>query len=255
MKRTLLLRIAAPMQSWGVAGKFEQRTTAAEPTKSGVLGMLAAALGRKRNEDITDLAELDFGVRIDQGGKLIRDYQTVKYIRDNFEKPYGTHVDQGKCQLTERFYLADAVFLVALEGEAELIEQLNEAVQSPMYPLFLGRRSCPPTGRISLGVVDMSLEEALRTTDWQASKWYIEKLRRERGVSYKKAKVLLVLESNFGIGQQRRDVPVSYSWTHRKHDYRYVVDTSVTVGEIHRTSTEEVTETEHDVFAACGGDA
>lgn len=42
---TLLLRLAAPLQSWGSDSKFETRKTGREPTKSGVVGLLAAALG------------------------------------------------------------------------------------------------------------------------------------------------------------------------------------------------------------------
>ena len=43
---TLLLRLAAPMQAWGAEAKFDRRTTQREPTKSGVTGLVAAALGR-----------------------------------------------------------------------------------------------------------------------------------------------------------------------------------------------------------------
>jgi CRISPR system Cascade subunit CasD len=52
---TLLLRLAAPIQAWGV-DKFERRGTERIPTKSGVIGLLAAALGRRRNESIEDLS-------------------------------------------------------------------------------------------------------------------------------------------------------------------------------------------------------
>lgn len=45
---TLLLRLAAPLQSWGSDSKFETRKTDREPTKSGVVGLLAAALGLRR---------------------------------------------------------------------------------------------------------------------------------------------------------------------------------------------------------------
>ena len=130
---TLLLRLSSPMQSWGVKAKFNRRTTERAPTKSGVIGMIAAALGRRRNEDISDLAALRFGVRTDSGGTLLRDYHTAKSL----EEPYVTH----------RYYLCDAVFLAGLEGDAALLHTIDAALGRPAFPLFLGRRSCPPGGQ------------------------------------------------------------------------------------------------------------
>ena len=65
---TLLLRLAAPIQSWGVASKFDTRDTAREPSRSGVIGLLSAALGRSRTDNLDDLKTLRFGVRIDRTG-------------------------------------------------------------------------------------------------------------------------------------------------------------------------------------------
>jgi CRISPR system Cascade subunit CasD len=96
----LLLRLAGPLQSWGSAARFARRTTENAPTKSGVLGLLAAAEGRPRTADLSDLAALRFGVRIDQPGTRLRDFQTAH------------HQDSGKAMpLSDRFYLADAVFV------------------------------------------------------------------------------------------------------------------------------------------------
>ncbi len=85
---TLLLRLAAPLQSWGVASKFDTRDTAREPTKSGVIGLLAAALGRSRTESLDDLKELRFGVRIDQPGTFLRDFHTAR--RNKQDPPFVT---------------------------------------------------------------------------------------------------------------------------------------------------------------------
>ena len=57
---TLLLRLAAPLQAWGTDSKFETRRTNQEPSKSGVIGMLAAALGLPRDADLSALAALVF---------------------------------------------------------------------------------------------------------------------------------------------------------------------------------------------------
>ena len=126
MSKTLLLRLAAPMQSWGVASKYTTRDTAMEPSKSGVIGLLAAALGRGRDESIEDLAGLKFGVRADQPGELMRDFHTAEGRTKQGEK---------RNYVTERYYIADAVFVVALEGEDELIKTLSEAIESPYHAL------------------------------------------------------------------------------------------------------------------------
>ena len=78
---TLLLRFAAPLQSWGINSKFDRRDTYNAPTKSGIIGLLGAALGLQRNETtefkkLTD--NLRIGIRVDKEGVLLRDYQTVQ---------------------------------------------------------------------------------------------------------------------------------------------------------------------------------
>lgn len=67
---TLFLRLEAPLQSWGLQGKLVFRDSAREPTKSGVVGLLACALGRERWKFIGDLAGLEMGVRVDREGVL-----------------------------------------------------------------------------------------------------------------------------------------------------------------------------------------
>ena len=84
---TLLLRLAGPLQSWGDSSRFTRRETRAEPTKSGVLGLLAAAQGRRRTDPILDLAALRFGVRIDQPGRLPAAFQPAIRWRDGQSLP------------------------------------------------------------------------------------------------------------------------------------------------------------------------
>ena len=76
---TLLLRLAAPMQAWGIASNFDTRKMALAPTKSGVIGLLAAALGIRRDapERLTPLNQLRFGVRTDRAGSLLVDFHTA----------------------------------------------------------------------------------------------------------------------------------------------------------------------------------
>ena len=75
---TLLLRLAAPLQAWGTDSKFEVRRTNREPSKSGVIGLLAAALGLRRDADLSKLSALRFGVRVDRNGEVIKDFHMAK---------------------------------------------------------------------------------------------------------------------------------------------------------------------------------
>lgn len=200
---TLLLRLAAPMQAWGAEAKFERRTTQREPTKSGVTGLIAAALGRKRNESVDDIAALRFGVRADRPGELLRDYHIANRVKP--DPPY----------VTQRYYIADAIFVAGLEGDDELLEKIEAALQRPMYPLFLGRRSCPPSGRVSLGIRrNMTLEQALENEPLQ--------LCASRMGASVPQRLRIVCESAAGEHGMYfvRDVPISFSQEHRMFGFR-----------------------------------
>lgn len=158
----LVLQLAGPLQSWGTGSEFNRRETAQEPTKSGVVGLLAAALGRHRQEPIDDLTALRLGVRADQPGTVLRDYHTASDHRGRpllsaqvSKKGEQKPTTPAKyTQVTQRFYLQDAVFLAALQGPAALLKQLDGALRAPVFPLALGRRSCPPSRPLSLGLAE-----------------------------------------------------------------------------------------------------
>ena len=151
---TLLLRLAAPLQAWGTDSKFEVRRTNREPSKSGVIGLLAAALGLRRDADLSELSALRFGVRVDRNGEVIKDFHMAKAEKTSY--------------LTYRYYLSDAIFLVGLESEnRSILEKIERALRNPCFPLFLGRRSCPPTLPLVLGIREEALEMALREEENQ----------------------------------------------------------------------------------------
>lgn len=157
---TLLLRLQGPMQSWGTTSRFDERDTQLEPSKSGVLGLLCAALGRDRSEPVADLAALRMGVRVDREGVPMRDYQTATGVLIASGKP-----DLTRTVVSPRFYLSDAVFLVGLEGEdRSLLERILAALRAPVWPLALGRKSFVPGLPVMLpdGLLDLPLEAALR---------------------------------------------------------------------------------------------
>ncbi|MFC5846819.1 type I-E CRISPR-associated protein Cas5/CasD [Deinococcus petrolearius] len=132
---TLLIPLAGPMQSWGTRSRFDDRDTEPEPTKSGVLGLAAAALGIDRAEPVAHLAALAFGVRVDRPGLPLHDYHTAQL---------HPGVRGAGTSLTRRAYLADAAFWAALSGDSALLADLHAALRSPCWPLSLGRRAFVP---------------------------------------------------------------------------------------------------------------
>lgn len=154
---TLLLRLQAPMQSWGVSSLFTDRDSAREPSKSGVIGLICAALGRPRWANISDLTQLLMGVRVDREGVLEKDFQ----IAQNIMPADGSRPD--KIVTSNRYYLSDAVFLVGLEGEINLLDTIQKALLKPRWPLYLGRRAFPPSAPVYLhdSLQNKNLLEAL----------------------------------------------------------------------------------------------
>ncbi|GAA5785388.1 type I-E CRISPR-associated protein Cas5/CasD [Chitiniphilus shinanonensis] len=156
---TLLLRLQGPFQSWGVTSRFDERDTQLEPSKSGVLGLICAALGRDRSEPLDDLAALRMGVRVDREGVPMRDYQTATGVMIASGKP-----DLRRTVISPRFYLADAAFLVGLEGTDQmLLARVHDALRAPHWPLALGRKSFAPGEPVWLpdGLSPLGLEAAL----------------------------------------------------------------------------------------------
>lgn len=166
MANTLFLRLEGPMQSWGERARWSVRDTANEPTKSGIVGLLACAMGLNTDEQLINLSRsIRIGVRCDRPGMILRDYHT---IIGGVVSAEGKIKVNAKTKLPEtlvstRFYLADASFLVAVQSEDANVERLALSVQDPIWPYFLGRKSCPPAAPIFAGLGDFpSLENALQ---------------------------------------------------------------------------------------------
>ena len=197
---TLLLRLAAPLQSWGIDSKFDIRRTGREPSKSGVIGLICAAFGIKRDDDemVSQLATLRFGVRVDKEGHFMRDFHIASSKK-------------GDSYVTNRYYLADAEFLVGFESaDEELLKRIEYALLNPVFPLYLGRRSCPPTGRLCLGIRKRELEDAL-----------LEEAFRNESVET----VRIILDAKEGEdGNIVKDLPISYNPEKRKHAFRKVTE-------------------------------
>jgi CRISPR system Cascade subunit CasD len=217
--KSVLVRLAGPLQAWGTQGRFGIRDTDREPSKSGVLGLVGAALGMSRDDNarLEQLRRLAFAVRVDREGIPLRDYHTVGGGRSTRDE-YGLwSIEGGKkiaglTAVTERLYLADASFLTALGSEDdELIGRVARALQDPVWPPFLGRRACAPAEPLYAGTVNIAPDAALRQTPMT---------RRDRADAPDRLR--LVLETDADNGRPRQDDPESFALYGRRHGLRYV---------------------------------
>ena len=208
---TLLLRLVGPMQSWGTTSRFDQRDTGKEPSKSGVIGLVAAALGIDRENwtDLEPLTKLSMGIRHDRPGVPKRDYQTAQHIIS------ADHSKVHETAVTTRDYLADAAFLVGLATDDHaLLDRIHKALDNPVWPLALGRKAYVPSESVWMpdALLNLPLREALACWPWIASPRKWEKLPE---------KLLVSLESTDGSGGLKMDQPLS-SFAERRFGARFV---------------------------------
>ena len=136
--KTILLKFAGPLQSWGTDSHFESRFTDFHTSKSAVIGLIAASLGINREDDekLRQLDVLSFATRVDQKGSLLQDYHIAQKYKKNgdFERNY----------VTNRYYLEDSVSIVAIGCEDdELMGKIDKALKNPYYAYFMGRNLLP----------------------------------------------------------------------------------------------------------------
>lgn len=202
MTTTLLLRLAAPRQSWGEVGTERFRPTAKIPTYTGVRGLLAACLGVPRGEDHPALEEIALSVRVDRPGTPESDFHTVsppppdlaiarqhsyrvgrydaRSGRADFTVPLGNgrpweagkNARQPSTHRSDRQYLAGAEFIAAVTGDVGTIDQVASAAHRPVFTPYLGRQAFAPTFPFHLGVRDgdgLSVLSTLPTTSTRAA--------------------------------------------------------------------------------------
>ena len=155
---SLVVPLAGPMQSWSTS-RHRSRATQRTPTKCGVVGMIAASLGLKRNDDISELASLRMGVRVDEPGIVLTDLVTAQ----DASSADGTKVHPQHKRTLQ--YLADAAFLVVLEGDYYLLEEVHAALAVPTFPIYFGRRGYYPgfPPFVVNGLKEAPLEEVIAT--------------------------------------------------------------------------------------------
>lgn len=217
--KTLVLKLSGPMQSWGTSSNYEYRKTDYYPSKSGVIGLIAASLGLGRDsKHIAELNDLDFAVRIDQPGVLKRDFQIAASCDDKTMKPVRNYV-------VKREYMEDAVYLVALGGDKALIDKVREALCNPYYQQYMGRKSCPLPPDFCVGVYDGDSVDILKNFEWKASEWYKKKNSVYTADIFFDAKTI---EKNTHI---RNDKVIEFSIGKAKYEPRFESRTSVVLTE------------------------
>ena len=207
--KTILLKFAGPMQSWGTDSHFETRHTDLYPSKSAVIGLIGAALGIRRDD---------------------------KSICD-FDRTY----------VTERYYLEDAVFVVAISHEDDnFIEKIYEALKRPYFQMFLGRRSIPVLADFILGNFDGDIRTALEKCEWQAKDYYKKR--------YNTSQKSLDIYCDKGVFDNadreilRQDKVISFSNKNRQFSFRYEDHAKIYV----KNSMFESEDTNHNIFDLVG---
>jgi CRISPR system Cascade subunit CasD len=234
--KTLLLKLAGPLQSWGTRSHFETRHTDFYPSKSAIIGMIAAGFGYHRNDDesIAALNQLDFAVRVDRQGTLLRDYHTAQKYKNNgeFDRTY----------VTNRYYLEDAVFVVAVgHADEKWIDRIEEALRNPYYQPFMGRRSLPLPADFILGKSTKSVVDALREFPLQDSVFRKRQKKEKTLVIYADADLM-----QDKVSTLRKDHVQSFSQKERKFGYRSEARMQI-------LAKQSESSTEHDAFGAIGG--
>ncbi|GIG63183.1 type I-E CRISPR-associated protein Cas5/CasD [Longispora fulva] len=259
----LVLRLAGVLQSWGDRSAFNRRETRPEPTKSGVIGLLAAAAGLPREADLTDLLGLRLGIRVDQAGTLLRDYHTVSDYRGRPLPQTGVSAKGVQkltspakdTHVTHRFYLQDAVFLAAISGPRPLIEGLADAVLRPAFPLALGRRSCVPSQPIALGGLrEGTLLDVLATEPWQAGEAHRDAYwRTAKRTNTRADHVDLSATIDDDNGDDvAHDVPLSFAPRERRFTSRRIRHTWLSVPTGFPAPDDATAAPAHDPFALLG---
>lgn len=169
----LLMRLYGPLVSWGEIAVGEMRHSAVHPSRSALLGLLAAALGVERDDDAAQQALVQgyrFGIKLECVGSPLRDYHTVQFgvpprktkFRSRRQELLADKVDTV---LSAREYRCDSLAMVAVEALAQVphtLDRLADALRRPHFPLYLGRKSCPLALPLSPHVIQAdTLRQAL----------------------------------------------------------------------------------------------
>jgi len=191
----LVFNLYGPMASWGDIAVGEQRPSAAHPSKAAILGLLAAALGIRRDDE-DKLRALNnsygFSVRVNTPGELLRDYHTSQVPPEKRKARYYTrraevNSDNLYTILSTRDYRMESAYTIALwantSNSVYSFDELIEAIKHPKYSLYLGRKSCPLSLPLKpIKITAQTLKTAFDQVPWQND--FLSKLPSGKQLSY-----------------------------------------------------------------------
>jgi CRISPR system Cascade subunit CasD len=230
---TVFLRLEGPLQAWGTTSHYGVRATGDVPSKSGVIGLVCSAMGLRRSQVgpwLEKLKRLKMGVRVDRPGRVLMDYHTSG-------AKIGLMSAQGKIKITQTtgeieaqvsrcYYLADASFLAALQGEGEIIREVSSGLLNPVWPPFLGRKSCPPSMPVYAGKGEFpGVREALASQKWQPRT--SDEIDRSEWIGGQVIQLHALVDADPSDGSSSRvpDVPLTLSPPN--YGFRFVVETRI----------------------------
>jgi CRISPR system Cascade subunit CasD len=221
---TIVLTLRGPLQSWGDTPAALERRTGIRPTKSAIIGIVAAALGIPRGESVSRLLALEYGVRSDYVGPLLTDYHTAR--------TWGTKqkfIRSTDNSISNRRYLEDSAFTAGLFSDnAELIGDLHNAMRNPAFPPFLGRQGAVPgvpVYPLTRTVVNASLMDTLRAEPWGAP-YHVQMNNRDSNIILP---VVRDARAEEVPDDSAMDIPATGVFDDREYIPRAVVVESVTL--------------------------
>jgi CRISPR system Cascade subunit CasD len=153
MAQALAFLLYAPLQSWGDIAVGDIRNSYRHPSKSALIGLLAAAMGLDRYRDEIKLLQLNrdlkFAIRFDGlEGPILADYHTTQVPSSKMGKAHRMRSDELRAEdlqtiLSTREYLSDSAFSIFCFGPSPMLEEAKDKLTNPSRPLYLGRKSCP----------------------------------------------------------------------------------------------------------------
>lgn len=220
----LILRLEGVLQSWGERARWDFRDSNTMPTKSGVIGLLACAMGLPRGSGrIVGLSgEITMGVRADKNGIMLEDFHTVTGERNFLFSAEGKKRVGGATILTPRQYLQDACFTVALLAQRQTLEECVSALNNPVWPVFLGRKSCVP----SRPVLEKLTEEFSSVIEALSRYPVREKPNKKAHEDTRKKVYLCEIEDTNGTILKRDEIAIN---TARNYGYRRVNTAAVEI--------------------------
>ncbi len=198
---TLLMPLVGPMQSWGHRSRFDYRDTGLEPSRSGIIGLICAAMGISRNSNISVFNRLRMGVRIDSPGRVMVDFHTAMDVIKADGKGTGTVTSQ-------RHYLSDARFLVGLESDdLGLLEDIDAALRKPVWPIFLGRKSFVPSVPVFLPKSSIEQDKTLRQA---LTEYPFHRMRKWEEMPSEPVRIVAEAAESKNDNLTRNDVPLDF---------------------------------------------